>query len=233
MTAMPCGKKKRRREMIQSQTVTPPLAAIEGTTFRLKTATTNRSTRSRRPSARIRWGWAADWVVVDNFFGNASLRWRTATAVATSVAVVHAGADECVRPYVILMGDCDWGGALLLRFRQRGGDVIEGRQVLVNVGLGMLNRDGPLLIPPIGLRHHTAVDHAEPVVTPEIDIDWLPVAIVANFFRIQHQRAVRSGLGDVGLQAHFGDGGTITIRELLSEFVDLCLVLAGQDLAER
>src|ERR1700686_5374316 len=74
MTAMPWGQKKRRREMIQSQTVTPPLAAIEGTTFRLKTATTNRSTRSRRPSARIRWGWAADWVVVDKFFGNASLR---------------------------------------------------------------------------------------------------------------------------------------------------------------
>src|SRR5580693_4081174 len=62
---MPCGKKKRRREMIQSQIVTPPLAAIEGTTLRLKTATTKRRTRSRRPRARIRWGWGAGWVVVD------------------------------------------------------------------------------------------------------------------------------------------------------------------------
>src|SRR5467141_2704674 len=64
MTAMPCGQKKRMREMIQSQMVTPPLAAMEGTTFRLKTATTKRRTRSRRPRARIRWGWAG-WVVVD------------------------------------------------------------------------------------------------------------------------------------------------------------------------
>src|ERR1700688_3493723 len=62
---MPCGQKKRRSEMIQSQMVTPPLAAMEGTTFRLKTATTNRRTRSRRPRARIRWGWVAGWVVVD------------------------------------------------------------------------------------------------------------------------------------------------------------------------
>src|ERR1700722_17889864 len=67
MTAMPCGQKKRRREMIQSQMVTPPLAAMEGITFRLKTATTKRRTRSRRPRARIRWGWAAGWAVVDKF----------------------------------------------------------------------------------------------------------------------------------------------------------------------
>src|SRR5215469_3579463 len=68
MTAMPWGQKKRRSEMIQSQTVTPPLAAIEGTTFRLKTATTKRSTRSRRPRARIKWGGAADSAVVDKVF---------------------------------------------------------------------------------------------------------------------------------------------------------------------
>src|SRR6202162_4772798 len=63
---MPCGQKKRIREMIQSQIVTPPLPAMEGTTFRLKTATTKSRTRSRRPRARIRWGWAAGWAVVDN-----------------------------------------------------------------------------------------------------------------------------------------------------------------------
>ena len=33
--------------MIHSQTVTPPLAAIDGTTFRLKTATTKSNTRSQ------------------------------------------------------------------------------------------------------------------------------------------------------------------------------------------
>src|SRR5579863_9377422 len=64
MTAMPWGQKKRTREMIQSQMVTPPLAAMEGTTLRLKTATTKRRTRSRRPRARMRWGWAG-WAVVD------------------------------------------------------------------------------------------------------------------------------------------------------------------------
>ena len=51
--------------MIHSQTVTPPLAAIEGTTLRLKTATTNSNTRSRRPRARIKCGCSADCVVVD------------------------------------------------------------------------------------------------------------------------------------------------------------------------
>jgi hypothetical protein len=57
------------REMIQSQMVTPPLAAMEGTTFRLKTATTKRRTRSRRPRARIRWGVVAGWAVVDMIRG--------------------------------------------------------------------------------------------------------------------------------------------------------------------
>jgi len=62
MTAIPCGQKKRRRETIQSQTVTPPLAAMEGTTFKLKTATTKSRTRSKRPRTRLRWG-ASEWVV--------------------------------------------------------------------------------------------------------------------------------------------------------------------------
>src|SRR5260370_26099751 len=56
ITAMPCGQKKRMSEMIQSQTVTPPLAAMEGTTIRLKTATTKSKTRSHRPSTRRRGG---------------------------------------------------------------------------------------------------------------------------------------------------------------------------------
>src|SRR4029077_19600963 len=46
--------KKRTRQRIQSQTVTPPFAAMLGTTFRLNTATTNRATKSQRPSARFR-----------------------------------------------------------------------------------------------------------------------------------------------------------------------------------
>src|ERR1700685_2129776 len=59
MTAIPCGQKKSTSEMIQSQTVTPPLAAIDGTTLRLKTATTKRRTRSKRPRTRRRCGASA------------------------------------------------------------------------------------------------------------------------------------------------------------------------------
>src|SRR5438552_17382390 len=51
---MPCGQKKSASEMIHSQTVTPPLAAMDGTTLRLKTATTKSRTRSHRPSTRRR-----------------------------------------------------------------------------------------------------------------------------------------------------------------------------------
>src|SRR5580692_8646647 len=40
--------------MSHSQMVTPPFAAIDGSTFRLNTATTNSSTRSRLPSTRFR-----------------------------------------------------------------------------------------------------------------------------------------------------------------------------------
>ena len=54
MTAIPCGQKNSTREMIHNQTVTPPLAAIEGTTLRLNTATTNSRTKSPRPSTRFR-----------------------------------------------------------------------------------------------------------------------------------------------------------------------------------
>jgi len=39
--------------------------AAVGTTLRLNTATTNSSTRSRRPRARIKCGWASDWIVED------------------------------------------------------------------------------------------------------------------------------------------------------------------------
>src|SRR5258708_11017956 len=53
---MPCGQKNKISEMVHSQTVTPPLAAMEGTTLRLKTATTKRRTRSHRPRTRRRRG---------------------------------------------------------------------------------------------------------------------------------------------------------------------------------
>src|SRR4029077_5799985 len=89
---------------------------------------------------------------------------------------------------------------LLLRLRERGRDLFKHRKMTVNVCFGVLNRDGPLLVPPIGLGEHAAIDHAKPVVSPEIDIDLGPVAVVLNLLRIEHQRAVDAGADDVGLQ---------------------------------
>src|SRR6266446_4478908 len=65
MTAMPCGQKNNRIEMIHSQIVTPPFAAIDGTTFRLKTATTKSSTKSQRPRTRLRCGGLAESLAPD------------------------------------------------------------------------------------------------------------------------------------------------------------------------
>src|SRR5713226_5895367 len=76
---------------------------------------------------------------------------------------------------------------LLLRLCKRRRDLFERRDMLVDVGFSVLYGDGPLFIPPIGLREYTAIDHAEPVVAPEIDIDLGPVAVVLNFLRIEHQ----------------------------------------------
>src|SRR5260370_35375533 len=82
MTATPCGEKNRSREMIHNQMVTPPLAAMEETTLRLKIATTKRRTRSRRPRTRLRWG-GAGWGAVDKVFRNFfSLCWQPKRALA-------------------------------------------------------------------------------------------------------------------------------------------------------
>jgi len=43
------------------------------------------------------------------------------------------------------------------------------------------------------------VHHREPVVPPEVDVDGGPVAVVANFLRIKHERTVYAGTGNVGL----------------------------------
>src|SRR5260370_27554709 len=104
--------------------------------------------------------------------------------------------------------------------------------MLVDVGFGVLNRDGPLFIPPVGLSHYAAVDHGEPVVPPEVDVDGGPVAVVANFLRIEHQSAVRAGLRDVSLQADFRDGLAISVGEFLAKLVDVSVVVTRENFAE-
>src|ERR1700719_1479521 len=89
--------------------------------------------------------------------------------------------------------------ALLLRLSQRGSNFLKHREMLVDVGLGVLHRDGPLLVPPIRLREHAAIYHRKPVMAPQIDIDGRPVTVVANFLWVQHQRAIYTGAYDVRL----------------------------------
>ena len=67
---------------------------------------------------------------------------------------------------------------------------------------------------------------------PQIDVDREPVAVVANFFRIQHQRAIRAGADDVALQSRLGDDLAITVGQLLAQFVDVRIILAGEHAAE-
>ena len=60
-----------------------------------------------------------------------------------------------------------------------------------------------------------------------------PVAIVANLFRIEHQRAIGPGAGDVTLQARLGDDLPVAFGQFLAEFVHVRVILAGEHFAER
>src|ERR1700686_1518933 len=162
------------------------------------------------------------------------LRGERDVASYVSTECFYAGAGEGARPTRanLMRGQCRLADAFLLGFGERCGDIVESGQMLVDVSLGVLNRNRPLLVPPVGLRHYTAVDHGEPVMTPEIDIDRGPIAVVANFFGIKHQRAVGSGLRDVSLQADFRDGLAISLGELLTELLDVSIVIAGENFAE-
>src|SRR5580704_3228576 len=97
--------------MIQSQIVTPPLAAIDGTTLRLKTATTKRRTRSQRPRTRRRCGasdvdvaageFAATGVVAISFDNVGSPREadeKSQNQTVASYTAGQAGAQRCCAP---------------------------------------------------------------------------------------------------------------------------------------
>src|ERR1700675_3336053 len=119
--------------MIHSQMVTPPLAAIDGTTFRLKTATIKSRTRSQRPRTRFKCGWLAE------FFSRCTLS-----------PLKNAG-GRGARPTLIKLVRDHGRRTLLLRLRQRRSYIRESRDVLVDVGFGVLNGNRPLLVPPVRL----------------------------------------------------------------------------------
>src|SRR5258706_2917273 len=232
---MPWGQKKSMSEMIQSQTVTPPLAAIEGTTLRLKTATTKSKTRSQRPSTRRRCGTslargAAD-AVMTSFVNDALSMVRGPKLPMTYKE--QAGLRPGVHMVLLVARGTDKGhAAFVLSLCKRRCNFLKHSEVLVDVGCGVLNGDGPLFIPPVGLSQHAAIDHGEPVVAPEIDIDVGPVAIVLNFLRIKHQRAIDAGAGTVSLQAGFLDDVAIALGKSFAELADVRIIFARQDFAE-
>src|SRR5580693_655651 len=104
--------------------------------------------------------------------------------------------------------------------------------MFVNVRFGVLNGDGSLFVPPIRLRQYAAIDHGEPVVAPEIDVNFGPVAVIANLLRIEHKSAVDAGAGDIGFQTGLRDDRAIALGELLAEFSYVRVVFAGEDFAE-
>ena len=69
-------------------------------------------------------------------------------------------------PDFLVCRDCH---SLLLGGRQGRGNIFERGKMLINVGFSVLYGDRPLLIPPVGLCHDAAVDHAKPVVSPQVD----------------------------------------------------------------
>src|SRR5579884_3972490 len=73
-----------------------------------------------------------------------------------------------------------YGHTLLLRRSEGGSHFGEDLQVLVDVLVSVLHRDGPLLVPPVRLREDAAVGHGKPVVGPDVLVDVVPVAIIAD-----------------------------------------------------
>src|SRR5438477_3632563 len=123
MTAMPCGQKNSSNAKDHSHTVTPPLAAMVGTTLRLTMATTNNKTRSPGPRTRRKWGApGAAGVRLTSFANGFLLR----------------------LPYPSLVsGRTDKSGASLFLGLAKGRcEFFEYREVFVDIRLGMLHGDG-------------------------------------------------------------------------------------------
>src|ERR1700733_14968428 len=148
---MPCGQKNKSSEISHSQTVTPPFAAMLGTTLRLKTATTNSNTRSKRPRTCFKCGWLGSSLGMNK---NRRISCRTNGRVISHGVI---GRERPTTPW----GDdrsglvrCQGSQPLLLRHRQRRSNIRKCRQMLVDIGFRVLHGDRPLLVPPVRLAHH-------------------------------------------------------------------------------
>ena len=130
-------------------------------------------------------------------------------------------------------GSDESSAALLLSGSQSGRDFFEDGEVPVNIGFRVLDGDGPLLIPPIGLSEDAAIDHGEPVVAPKVDVDLGPIAIVFDLLRIKHEGAIDSGARDIGLKPGLFHDGAIAFGEFFAELADMRVIFAGEDFAKR
>src|ERR1700733_15158158 len=101
--------------------------------------------------------------------------------------------------------------------------------MLVNIRHGVGDGDGPLLVPPVGLRHHATVQHAKPVELPEIDIDGVPLTIVTNLVAIEQHGAVCSGAFYVSFQARLLDNLLIAGDEGVAYLADVGVARRGED----
>src|SRR4029077_19203107 len=131
----------------------------------------------------------------------------------------------------MLVGDY-FSRAFLLRLGQGRRHILERCQMRVDICFRVLNRNRPLFVPPIRLGHHTAVDHCEPVVAPQIDVDGCPIAVVANLPRIEHQSPVRAGARDVALQSDLSNRLAIAIGQLRAELIYVRIVFTTEDVAK-
>src|ERR1700716_3939601 len=110
---------------------------MDGTTFKLNTATTNSRTRSQRPKTLRRRG--ASWTV--GVFGTMTSFDKPLLRYAGSAGnpSVARRAYRRSAAFVLRLGECR-------------SDIFKRRDVLIDVGFRMLHRNRPLLVPPIRLR---------------------------------------------------------------------------------
>src|ERR1700733_9400195 len=120
--------------------------------------------------------------------------------------------------------------ALLLGLRYGWREVFEGGEMTIDVVHGVCDGERPLLVPPVGLRHNSAIDHAEPVEAPEVGVDGEPLTVVANLLRIEEQRSVRARALDVALDTVGLHDLVVAGNQSFADFGDVGVTLGGEDM---
>ncbi len=123
--------------------------------------------------------------------------------------------------------------AFLLRLCRAGRDFLENGEMLGNIGLGVLHGDSPLLVPPIRLRQHAAIDHGEPVVPPQDprqswssrdNCEFPSDRASARRLRPRSRRRLQPGLLD---------DRAIAFGKFLAQLLDMRIVFSRQNFTER